>query len=68
MDQEMSYEQNVEKLADLIAQLQTGGLTLNRMLSCLEDCVGLVKTCEAQLGRASEQLRILSGVGAADVS
>jgi exodeoxyribonuclease VII small subunit len=68
MEQEMSYEQNVEKLTDLIAQLQTGGLTLKQALSCFEECVGLVKICEIQLERASEQLRILSGGDAAESS
>ncbi|MDR1206383.1 MAG: exodeoxyribonuclease VII small subunit [Peptococcaceae bacterium] len=66
MEQETTYEQNVERLADLIGRLQAGGLTLNQVLSCFEECVGLVKTCETQLERASDQLRILSGDGAAE--
>jgi exodeoxyribonuclease VII small subunit len=61
MEQEMSYEQNVERLADLIGRLQAGGLTLEQVLTCFQECIGLVKTCEIQLERASEQLRILSG-------
>jgi exodeoxyribonuclease VII small subunit len=65
-EREASYEQNIEKLTDLITRLQTGGLTLKQVLSCFEECVGLVGTCEAQLERASEQLRILSGDNAAE--
>ena len=51
-DQEPSFETSFAQLADIVAQLEEGGLDLEESVSLFEGGMALAKECERQLSQA----------------
>ena len=51
-DQEPSFETSFAQLADIVAQLEEGGLDLEESVSLFERGMALAKECERQLSQA----------------
>lgn len=60
-----SYENNIRRLEEIIHRLERGDMTLEEGLNAFEEGIGLVKTCQKQLERVSEKLRVYEQDGEA---
>ena len=55
------FEQALEELEGIVAQMEDGRLSLDQSLSAYRRGAELVKVCETALERAKEQVRVLDG-------
>jgi exodeoxyribonuclease VII small subunit len=63
-DQELDYEQARDELAEVVARLEAGGLSLEDSLALWERGESLAKICDRHLAGAKE--RIESALAAAE--
>lgn len=63
-DQELDYEQARDELAEVVAKLEAGGLSLEDSLALWERGEALAKICDRHLAGAKE--RIESALAAAE--
>lgn len=59
--QEMTFEEALLRLEEVVRLLETGGETLDRSLALYEEGVALVRLCSARLESAEQRVRQLSG-------
>jgi len=58
-DKPLRFEEAVERLEEIVAALESGGLPLEESLRRYEEAVRLSRLCGDQLDRAGERLREL---------
>ncbi|MET0236604.1 MAG: exodeoxyribonuclease VII small subunit [Kibdelosporangium sp.] len=63
-DQQLGYEQARDELADVVAKLEAGGLSLEDSLALWERGEALAKICDRHLAGARE--RVEAALAAAD--
>jgi len=56
----LSFEEALEELEKLVAQLEQGDLPLDQALKAYERGVALTHSCQQSLERAEQKVRILS--------
>lgn len=56
MTEELDYEQARDQLAEVVAKLETGGLSLEDSLALWERGEELAKTCDRHLAGARERI------------
>lgn len=59
----MSFEESVDRLEQIVKQLEDGDLTLEASLALFEEGVGLARSCQAMLEAASGTIERLVGEG-----
>ncbi len=65
MDQaNTNFEQSLQKLEQLVKNLETGTLPLEEALSAFQEGVGLVKQCQTLLAQAEQKVEILTKANA----
>ena len=57
--QEMSFEQAMERLEKITAELSREGITLEESLALYEECVALARTCNRYLEDTERKIKIL---------
>jgi len=57
---EPCFEESMQRLEQIVRQLERGELSLEESLTCFEEGIALVKRCQKQLDRASEKIQILT--------
>ena len=57
--QEMSFEQAMERLEKITAELSQEGITLEESLALYEEGVSLVRVCNEKLGAAERKIKML---------
>lgn len=58
-DKEPSFETSLSALEQIVAQLESGDLPLERALELFEDGVGLARRCQSQLQDAERKVELL---------
>ena len=58
-EKEHSFEASLAQLEQIVAQLESGELPLERALGLFEDGVGLARRCQAQLADAERKVELL---------
>ncbi|GAA4892341.1 exodeoxyribonuclease VII small subunit [Ferrimonas pelagia] len=56
----LSFEQSLQELEQIVAQLEQGEVPLEQALKQFERGIGLVRASQAKLEQAEQQVRILS--------
>ena len=59
-----TFEESLDALEKIVADLESGKLGLSEALSCYEDGVKHLKSCQQLLERAERKIELLSGVDA----
>jgi len=65
-EQELSYEQAMEQLEQVLRRLDGGELPLEESISCFQEGLEYIKVCQAKLTAAEGKLKILRGEEFAD--
>lgn len=60
-EQELSYEQAMEQLEQVLRRLDGGELPLEESISCFQQGLEYIKICQAKLTAAEGKLKILQG-------
>lgn len=58
-DKEQSFETSLSSLEQIVAQLESGELPLERALELFEDGVALARRCQSQLQDAERKVELL---------
>ena len=61
---ELSFEESTRRLADIVAQLESGELTLERSLALVEEGVRLARTAQTRLDVAEKRVEELLAIDA----
>jgi len=56
---ELSFEQSLDGLTDLVERLESGALPLEESVAAFEQGVKLSRRCEALLDQAEQRLQVL---------
>jgi exodeoxyribonuclease VII small subunit len=56
---EVKFEEALEKLEEIVSQLESGDLALEESLAKYEEGVRLVRLCQKKLGEAKKKIEIL---------
>ena len=61
---ELSFEESTRRLADIVAQLESGELSLERSLALFEEGVRLARTAQTRLDHAEKRVEELLAIDA----
>ena len=61
---ELTFEQALQGLEEIVEQLENGQLGLSESLDCYQQGVGLLKHCHEALTSAERKIELLTGVDA----
>lgn len=56
----VSFEEAIERLTELVALLENGRAPLDRSLEIFEEGVGLISVCKKQLENAEQKVKLLT--------
>ena len=56
----LSLEESLERLEEIVKELENEKLTLDKALKLYEEGIALVRTCNKQLDNAEKKIRILT--------
>lgn len=62
----VNFEENMDKLQDIVDNLESGELDLQASIKAYEDGKALLKKLEAQLSKAEARVKMLGGEEADD--
>ena len=60
MGKELSFEKAIQKLENIVRDLENGNMPLEESLGAFEEAIGLVKLCSDKLTDAEQKVRILT--------
>jgi exodeoxyribonuclease VII small subunit len=55
----MTFEENIQKLEEIIKNLEGGNISLDKMLSLFEEGISCTKKCSAQLKNAEQKITVM---------
>ena len=55
----MTFEENITRLEDIVSELESDGLELDRALRLFEEGVERLRAATSELSRAEEQVKLL---------
>ena len=55
----MNFEKNLDRLEKIVAQMESGDITLQESLKMFKEGVGISKECHKQLDEAEQQIKLL---------
>lgn len=58
----MGFEKKIERLEQIVSQMEDGELPLEESLKLFEEGVKLSRECQSQLAEAEQKVKILMGV------
>ncbi|MBO5009552.1 MAG: exodeoxyribonuclease VII small subunit [Clostridia bacterium] len=59
MNNDIKFEELIEKLEDEVKKLESGNISLDEALLSFENAIGLVKQCNERLETAERRVRLL---------
>lgn len=62
-EQQKTYEENINRLEELVSLLEKGDVTLEEGLKAFEEGVGLIKVCQQQLERVATKIKVVTQDG-----
>lgn len=60
-EKELSFEENLEKLEDIVKKLETGDIPLDDAIDKFNDAMNLVKVCDERLKNAEKSIAKIVG-------
>lgn len=60
MDKNLSFEKAIDKLENIVRDLESGNMPLEESLGAFENAIRLVKECSDKLSLAEQKVRILT--------
>ena len=60
-EKEMSFEENLEKLEDIVKKLENGDIPLDDAIDKFNDAMNLVKVCDERLKNAEKKKKKIVG-------
>ena len=58
-EQKMTFEKALARLEAIVAEMEGGQLSLEKMMACFEEGTGLVKFCSGQLNEVERKIEML---------
>ncbi|MFP4660866.1 MAG: exodeoxyribonuclease VII small subunit [Halanaerobiales bacterium] len=58
-EKELNFEEALQKLEDIVRELEDGGLSLERSLEVFTEGVNLIKFCNGELDEAEKKIEIV---------
>ncbi|MBU1694730.1 MAG: exodeoxyribonuclease VII small subunit [Verrucomicrobia bacterium] len=58
-EQKMTFEKALARLEEIVAEMEGGQLSLEKMMACFEEGTELVKFCSGQLNEVERKIEIL---------
>ncbi len=58
-DKELSFEKALERLEKIVQEMESGQLSLDKMMRYFEEGVALVKSCEEKLNEVEHKIEVL---------
>ena len=68
MNNDIKFEELIEKLEDEVKKLESGNTSLDEALLSFENAIGLVKQCNERLETAERRVRLLVESDSGEVS
>lgn len=68
MNNDIKFEELIEKLEDEVKKLESGNTSLDEALLSFENAIGLVKQCNERLETAERRVRLLVESASGEVS
>ena len=62
-DKSQNFEKALERLEAIVAEMEGGTLSLEKMMSCFEEGTELVKFCNQKLNEVEKKIEILAKKG-----
>ena len=62
-DKSQNFEKALERLETLVGEMESGTLSLEKMMACFEEGTALVKFCNQKLNEVEEKIEILAKNG-----
>ena len=66
--QEQSFEKALERLETIVSEMESGKLSLEKMMASFEEGTALVKVCSKKLNEVERKIEILAKKGDADTT
>ena len=60
MDNNITFEQALTRLEEIVRMLESGSAPLDKSLELFEEGVGLVKMCNSRLDNVEQRIKVLS--------
>jgi exodeoxyribonuclease VII small subunit len=67
-DKKMGFEKALARLEEIVAEMESGSLSLDKMMASFEEGTRLVKFCSAKLNEVEKKVEILTKKGDADTA
>ena len=67
-EKNQNFEKALERLETLVSEMQSGALSLEKMMACFEEGTELVKFCSQKLNEVEKKIEILAKKGGEIVS
>jgi exodeoxyribonuclease VII small subunit len=62
-DKNQSFEKSLERLETIVGEMESGTLSLEKMMACFEEGTELVKFCSQKLNEVEKKIEILAKKG-----
>lgn len=62
-EEKISFEEGINKLRTLVSEMESGNLSLEKMIASYGEGVKLIKSCQTRLGEAEGKIRELMEKG-----
>ncbi len=62
-DRPQSFEKALERLEAIVAEMESGTLSLEKMVACFEEGTALVRFCTQKLNEVEKKIEILTRKG-----
>ena len=62
-EKNQNFEKALERLETLVSEMESGALSLEKMMACFEEGTELVKFCSQKLNEAEKKIEILAKKG-----
>lgn len=59
MNKNLTFEESVSRLEDIVKMLESGNMSLDELLASFEEAIGLVKSCNEKLEGAERRVKVL---------
>jgi exodeoxyribonuclease VII small subunit len=67
-DKKLGFEKALARLEEIVAEMESGSLSLDKMMASFEEGTRLVKFCSAKLNEVEKKVEILTKKGDAETA
>jgi exodeoxyribonuclease VII small subunit len=67
-EKDPGFEKALERLETIVGEMESGTLSLEKMMACFEEGTGLVKYCNRKLNEVEKKIEVLAKKGDAELT